>query len=83
MSDEFVHQHLLNDERQRAKEYLRFVVDMEMHDVKASELVEMMRDDELLDAVSALGVCITREQVKTMIEATLAMRALKNDAPVD
>lgn len=85
MSDDydFVHTHLVNDGRQRAREYVKFVAQTEMDDVDSKELVEMMRDTDLLDTVAAMGVCVTREAVKTQIEATLAMRALNRDAPVD
>lgn len=85
MTDEFdfVHTHLTNDGRQRAREYVKFVVIHEMPDVDGKELAAMMRDEDLLDAIGSMGVCVAREQVKTQIEATLAMRALKSDAAVD
>ena len=83
MTDEFLHEHLTRDGRERAREYVQFVVVHQMPDVGTDELRTMLRDEDLLDTIAALGVCVSRREVKTQIEATLAMRALNSDAPVD
>ena len=82
-SNDFVHEHLTADGRARAREYVHFVVVHQMPDVDTAELRKMLKDTELLDAIAGMGVCVSRAQVKTQIEATLSMRALSDDASVD
>lgn len=82
MSD-FHHPGMTRNEKARAIEYIHFVVLHEMEDVTREELTALLRDTELIENIVALGVCVSRKQVKTQIEAVLSLRALKNDAPVD
>lgn len=82
MSD-FTHEPLTRSAEVRAQEYIKFVVLHEMEDVTSDELRRLLRDADLLRQIAEIGVCVSRSQVKTKIEAVLAMRALRDDAPVD